>query len=151
VLTSNWRVVSMTSLLVAVLLPACRGTDSQPPDASKSSARSGSAVIAIDACTLVTKDEAEAILGAVIGAPSRYMDHAKSMCTYVTAEGDATVRVDYPRGPGAPLTRPDDAAEAERSTASPSFVSGSGYVLSVESPSPAMARALVTKAATRLP
>ena len=48
----------------------------------------------MDACSLITHAEAEAILGPFLGDPSRYSDGRKSMCTYVAVDTDTTVTVE---------------------------------------------------------
>jgi hypothetical protein len=48
----------------------------------------------MDACSLITHAEAEAILGPLLGDPSRYSDGGKSMCTYVALDTDTTVTVE---------------------------------------------------------
>jgi hypothetical protein len=48
----------------------------------------------MDACSLITHAEAEAILGPLLGMPSRYNDGAKSFCTYVAVDSDTTVTVE---------------------------------------------------------
>ena len=48
----------------------------------------------MDACSLLTLAEAEAILGRLRGDPSRYTAGGKSMCTYVAVDTDTTVMVE---------------------------------------------------------
>jgi hypothetical protein len=48
----------------------------------------------MDACSLLTLVEAEAILGRLLGDPSGYTDGGKSMCTYAAVDTDTTVTVE---------------------------------------------------------
>ena len=50
--------------------------------------------MALDACSLLTDAEAEAILGRLLGDPSGYTDGHKSMCTYAAVDTDTTVTVE---------------------------------------------------------
>ena len=49
----------------------------------------------MDACSLLTLAEAEAILGRLLGDPSGYTDGGKSMCTYAAVDTDTTVTVEH--------------------------------------------------------
>ena len=147
-----WKVF-LIATQAAMLLAACNGTgDTRAPSAVASDTAAGRVEIGVDACTLMTKDEAEAILGTIIGEPSRYQDQSRSMCTFVVAAGDTTIRVDYPvEGRRATTGGIDDEVESSARPSAPHFVSANGYLLSVESPSPATANAVAAKAAGRLP
>jgi hypothetical protein len=48
----------------------------------------------LDACSLITHAEAEAILGPFMGDPSHYNDDSKSMCTYAAVDTDTTVTLE---------------------------------------------------------
>ena len=64
-------------------------TEARPPSHPRTSAHT-----AIDACSLLTRAEAEAILGRLPGDPSGYTDGGKSMCTYAAVDTDTTVTVE---------------------------------------------------------
>jgi hypothetical protein len=53
--------------------------------------------LAIHACSLVTRSEAEAVLGPVLSDPEEQNSSEKSTCSYVGTKGVATVMVEYPR------------------------------------------------------
>jgi hypothetical protein len=144
-----WKLIAIAALPAAVT--ACNpAADLRTAVAAEPFA--GAAAIHVDACSLVTRDEAESILGAVMGDPSRYADQSRSICTFVVAEGDTTIRLDYPSGTRRARRRAvDDESAASPPSGTPHFVSASGYLLSVESPSPATATALAVKAAARVP
>lgn len=80
-------------LCVGAVTCAC-SSDGARTEARAPSHPRASADTAIDACSLITLAEAEAILGRLLGDPSGYTDGAKSMCTYAAVDTDTTVTVE---------------------------------------------------------
>jgi hypothetical protein len=80
-------------LCVGAVVCACssdgKRTEAVAPSHSRTSAHT-----ALDACSLLTLAEAEAILGRLLGDPSGYTDGGKSMCTYAAVDTDTTVTVE---------------------------------------------------------
>ena len=87
-----WR-FGFAILWVGAVTCAC-GRDGARTDAEASSHSRTSAQTAVDACSLLTLAEAEAILGRLLGDASGFTDGGKSMCTYAAVDTDTTVTVE---------------------------------------------------------
>jgi hypothetical protein len=87
-----WRFASAI-LCVGAVICAC-SPDGTRTEAGAPSHPRTSAHTALDACSLLTLAEAEAILGRLLGDPSGYTDGRKSMCTYPAVDTDTTVTVE---------------------------------------------------------
>jgi hypothetical protein len=84
-----------TGVLTGTLLYACDTDGRRPAPSEQPVERRPPTGVSVEACSLVTREEAEAVIGSLVSEPSRYRDADKSMCTYVTAESDTTVAVDH--------------------------------------------------------
>ena len=93
--------------LAAVLISACRsGGDANPPAARDvGEAPDGVSAPARDACSLITKAEADAIVGTSFSVQPRPMSNERSACDYGPSTGPAgptyqgfTVEVHWTRG-----------------------------------------------------
>ena len=83
-----------SAILCAGAVTCACSSDGARTEAGAPSHPRTSAHTVIDACSLFTHTEAEAILGRLHGDPSRYSAGGKSMCTYVALDTDTTVMVE---------------------------------------------------------
>jgi len=78
----------------ATVRPAAEGVATEEPDTvaepqATEEAEGEEASSGIDACSLVTKEEAEAVLGGSVGEPTREDTPPVAACTYETADFDS--------------------------------------------------------------
>ena len=81
--------------LIGTLSYACDADRGRPAPPGQAVGRLPPTGVLVDACSLVTPEEAEAVIGSLVSEPSRYRDADKSMCTYVTEQADTTVTVEH--------------------------------------------------------
>lgn len=83
-------------IALALWSGACGAADDAPVGHAAIQEQTTSAVV-VHACSLVTRGEAETVLGALIADPEEQNSTGKSTCSYVGQKGAATVMVEYPR------------------------------------------------------
>ena len=83
-----------SAILCAVAVTCACSFDGARTEARAPSRPTTPAHTAMDACSLLTLAEAEAILGRLLGGPSGHTAGGKSMCTYAAVDTDTTVTVE---------------------------------------------------------